>query len=127
MRAFNSISRPTRVQRIRRRDTTQIPQATHQRRRSRDAHLPMARLEDLRGPCHGDGYRGAETGADEEEADVAGPGAGGGGEGGGEETGDLDEDGGGEEVGAETVEAVREGGYEEDCYEVHLGLLAEFR
>lgn len=126
MRAFNSIGTPPRVQRIRGRDTAQIPQSTHQRRRSRDAHLPMARLEDLRCPCHCDGDRGTETGADEEETDVTGPGAGGRGEGGGEETGNLDEDSGSEEVGAETVEAVREGCYEEDCYEVHLDLLAEF-
>ena len=115
MRPLHRISRPTRVQRIRGRNTPQIPQATHQRGGSSDAYLPVARLEDLGCPCHGDGDGGAETGADEEEADVAGPGASGGGEGGGEETGDLEEDGGDEEVGPETVEAVGEGGYEEDC------------
>lgn len=106
MRAFDRISRPPRVQRVRRGDTTQIPEARDKGRRGCYPDLSMARLEDLRGPRHGDRHSGTKTSANKEEAYVACPGTGLRGEGGGEQTSDLHQDGSGEEVGAETVEAV---------------------
>lgn len=88
----------------------------------------MPRLEDLVCPGHGDGDRGAETEADDEETTVAGPGVCGrvawGADatsvGGQEKAEDLKADGNGEEEGAVVVEAVGERGDEKDGDEVHL-------
>lgn len=113
-RPGHTIRRPARIERIGRQNATQVTQATNQGTGGSNADLAVARLEDLRGPGHGYGDGGAEAEADEQKADVAGPG--GRGEGGGEEAGDLEEAREREEEGAVLVEAVGEGGDEEDGY-----------
>lgn len=75
----------------------------------------MSGLEELVGPGHGDGDRGAQAESDDEKTAVTRPGVGkGAGVGGKEEAEDLEQGREGEEDGAVAVEAVGEGGDEED-------------
>ncbi|KAL9085714.1 MAG: hypothetical protein Q9165_007463 [Trypethelium subeluteriae] len=85
-----------------------------------DADLAVAGLEDLVGPGHDVGNGGAEAKANDEETNVAGPGAGGAREGGDEETSDLNEDGGGKDDRAMMMVSIGEGHRDQDSYEVAL-------
>ena len=69
-----AIGRPAREQRIGRQDTTAVAPPAHDSSCGGNADFPVAGLEDLVGPGHGDGDRGAEPEADEQETRVSGPG-----------------------------------------------------
>lgn len=71
--ALASISRPTLKKSVRRQYRAQITEAGDQSRSSCYAHLSMPWLEDLIGPCHGDGYGRSKPEPNEQQTAISRP------------------------------------------------------
>lgn len=117
--ARSGVLGPSGVQSVGGDDAAEVAQARDEGGGGGDADLSVAALEDLVGPGHAGGDRGAEAEAHHQEAAVPGPVVLES-KGGCEEAGDLNADGEGEDEGAAGVKAVGDGGEDENGNQVHL-------
>lgn len=124
--AGRGVGGPARVERVRGRDAAEVAEPGDEGGRGGDADLAVPLLEDLVGPGHAVGHRGAEPEPDDQQPAVPRPLVRRRGKGDDEQAGDLDQRRAGKEEGAEPVESIGDGGHDEDGDEVHLETLLVF-